>query len=152
MKPTPKLVFQSIPPFNGSDHDKLRLFVASWDFWPLSLILESINAGTSSIIVASDELGDWLGILMYSQQAEAAEILNIYVPPSWRTSGIGSALVTELCAQLQKCGCSSLYLEVRPSNFPALRLYRLFGFVEVGRRKRYYQDGEDALIMKRSLS
>jgi ribosomal-protein-alanine N-acetyltransferase len=42
---------------------------------------------------------------------------------------------------------ASLVLEVRQSNDEALRFYRAFGFVEVGRRKRYYKDGEDARVM-----
>jgi ribosomal-protein-alanine N-acetyltransferase len=42
---------------------------------------------------------------------------------------------------------ASLVLEVRASNAPAIRFYQGFGFVEVGRRKRYYKDGEDARLM-----
>ena len=44
-------------------------------------------------------------------------------------------------------GVTDITLEVRVSNDPAIALYRSFGFEEAGVRRRYYQDGEDALIM-----
>ena len=56
--------------------------------------------------------------------------------------------------QARHGGAESLLLEVRPSNAPALRLYRNFGFQEVGRRKGYYPAStgrEDALVMRKSL-
>jgi ribosomal-protein-alanine N-acetyltransferase len=45
----------------------------------------------------------------------------------------------------------ALVLEVRPSNKSACKLYQRLGFAEVGIRKRYYGDGEDALVLKLSL-
>jgi ribosomal-protein-alanine N-acetyltransferase len=45
-------------------------------------------------------------------------------------------------------GAQSSFLEVRESNLPAQEMYRKFGYVEVGRRKRYYRDNnEDAILM-----
>ncbi|MCS6997720.1 MAG: GNAT family N-acetyltransferase, partial [Casimicrobiaceae bacterium] len=46
----------------------------------------------------------------------------------------------------------SATLEVRVNNLAAQSLYRKFGFVEVGRRKRFYRDGEDALLMTKPLA
>ncbi|NVN31455.1 ribosomal-protein-alanine acetyltransferase, partial [Endobacter medicaginis] len=45
-----------------------------------------------------------------------------------------------------------LFIEVAAGNGPAIALYRGCGFVEVGRRRRYYPDGDDALVMVLSLS
>jgi len=47
---------------------------------------------------------------------------------------------------------ASLVLEVRSSNAPAIRFYERFDFIEVGKRKRYYKDGEDARVMMLPLS
>ena len=46
---------------------------------------------------------------------------------------------------------NSIILEVRKSNFPAINLYLKFGFSELGIREKYYNDGEDAIIMKREF-
>jgi ribosomal protein S18 acetylase RimI-like enzyme len=54
--------------------------------------------------------------------------------------------------ECQRVGARYLTLEVRPSNAPALGLYRGRGFDVVGVRPRYYSDnGEDALVMVKSL-
>ncbi|HEY6006742.1 MAG TPA: ribosomal-protein-alanine N-acetyltransferase, partial [Geobacteraceae bacterium] len=45
-------------------------------------------------------------------------------------------------------GAEFVSLEVRPSNQEAILLYTRLGFTETGRRKRYYQDGEDAILME----
>lgn len=47
-------------------------------------------------------------------------------------------------------GAQRVFLEVRPSNTPALALYHSEGFNEIGRRPRYYpaaQGREDAVVM-----
>ena len=49
-------------------------------------------------------------------------------------------------------GASSVYLEVRPSNLPAIELYQKLGFNEIGRRPKYYTDSkEDAVVMMKDI-
>lgn len=88
------------------------------------------------------------GVIVTWLLAEEAHIATIAVQPELRRGGIAARL---LCAALQALaaeGARTAALEVRASNEPALRLYRRFGFVEVGQRKGYYQDnGEDAILM-----
>lgn len=79
---------------------------------------------------------------------DEGHITNIAVHPSFRKKGIGSALVQSLINHSKDWGCNSLTLEVRASNTSAQNLYKKFGFVEEGIRKKYYQDNkEDAIIM-----
>ncbi|HEX4659528.1 MAG TPA: GNAT family N-acetyltransferase, partial [Streptosporangiaceae bacterium] len=64
--------------------------------------------------------------------------------------GTGSALLEELLAEAARRGCTEVFLEVRTDNMRAQRLYRRYGFVEIGIRKGYYQpSGADALVMRR---
>lgn len=80
------------------------------------------------------------------------EIANFAVSPEFRRKGIGRMLMHEVLSEAIKKGCTSLMLSVRESNLPALNLYKEFGFVEVGRRKRYYRFPiEDAIIMVKNL-
>ena len=53
--------------------------------------------------------------------------------------------------QAQALGVRTVYLEVGVRNQPARALYEAIGFEEVGRRRRYYANGEDALILRASL-
>ena len=76
-----------------------------------------------------------------------AEILTVAVDPDHRRRGAGRALVTGLVRALAGRGAEEVTLEVRVGNHAARDLYREVGFVTVGRRPRYYPDGEDALVM-----
>ncbi len=78
-------------------------------------------------------------------------INNLTVANAHRRHGLGRALLSHLIEVARHVDCSSAVLEVRPSNEAALRLYRSFGFDAVGRRPSYYGDGEDALLLGRSL-
>ena len=74
-------------------------------------------------------------------------INKIATHPVVRGEGHGRRLMEEAIAAAAARRAASLVLEVRASNAPAIRFYQGFGFVEVGRRKRYYKDGEDARLM-----
>ena len=77
-------------------------------------------------------------------------INNVAVDPRWRRRGIAGALIEAALEHGRVRGARRAFLEVRASNMAAQALYRRFGFVPAGVRKRYYaQPIEDAVIMKR---
>ena len=79
---------------------------------------------------------------------QAYELLNIAVHPEARRRGLGKRLMEWMFQQGIVEGVKTIWLEVRPSNRAARRLYRKMGFTEVGRRRRYYRDlDEDAILM-----
>ncbi|MFP5507132.1 MAG: ribosomal protein S18-alanine N-acetyltransferase [Gammaproteobacteria bacterium] len=89
-----------------------------------------------------------------SVAAGEAHILNLCVRAESQGQGLGAKMLGQLIALARRHGADTLLLEVRPSNLPALRLYRGLGFNEVGTRKNYYpaEDGrEDALILALAL-
>lgn len=91
-----------------------------------------------------------LGYVGSQTVLDSTDIMNVAVDPAKRGKGIAKALLTELEQQLRQQGVTSILLEVRPSNTPAVGLYTSLGFVQVGRRPRYYQNPrEDALILKK---
>jgi ribosomal-protein-alanine N-acetyltransferase len=66
----------------------------------------------------------------------------------WRGRGVGELMLVSLLRESQRRNAAFATLEVRVTNHVAQNLYTKYGFVEVGRRKRYYRDNnEDALIM-----
>jgi ribosomal-protein-alanine N-acetyltransferase len=84
--------------------------------------------------------------------ADEVHILDIAVHPAYRRCGIGKVLLQEILNEARGCGACSASLEVRVSNLPALALYHSLRFSPVATRRRYYENGEDALLMVCSLS
>lgn len=79
---------------------------------------------------------------------DEAHIATIAVHPAHRQRGIAKRLLAEMLKAAIERGARLATLEVREGNLAAQRLYRRFGFENVGRRPRYYMDNqEDAIIM-----
>lgn len=84
---------------------------------------------------------------------DQAELGNVAVARAWRKQGIGRSLVEEILRRVAGRGVQEVFLEVRPSNPDAQRLYRNMGFRLVGRRTNYYQQPtEDALVMRLAIT
>lgn len=79
---------------------------------------------------------------------DEGEIAHLAVAPATRSRGIGARLLAGLLDECVRRGARQVFLEVRRSNEPARRLYERAGFTEVGVRRRYYRDGEDAVTMR----
>ncbi|MFQ5585801.1 MAG: ribosomal protein S18-alanine N-acetyltransferase [Thermodesulfobacteriota bacterium] len=74
-------------------------------------------------------------------------ILNVAVHPDFRHRGIARELITFALCNMEEMGAHDLFLEVRLSNNVAIHLYESLGFREIGIRKGYYENGEDAKVM-----
>ena len=79
---------------------------------------------------------------------DEAELLTLAVLPGMRRQGVGSALVRAVAAEAAGRGAAHLFLEVSERNCAARALYAAVGFTQVGRRRRYYPDGSDALLLR----
>ena len=80
------------------------------------------------------------------------DMMNVAVTADFRRRGIGEQLVTALVEELKTIDSHCLTLEVRASNTSAQAMYEKLGFVEIGRRPRYYQNPkEDALILRKEF-
>ncbi len=79
--------------------------------------------------------------------ADELHVLDVATHPELRRRGYGRALMQQALAYAREHAIRHVLLEVRRSNTPAIRLYRDCAFFAMGIRKRYYQDGEDAVEM-----
>lgn len=81
-----------------------------------------------------------------------AHLLTIGIAQEFQRQGWGSALLGALLARAREAGAERILLEVRPSNAPALALYRRNGFTQIGLRRGYYpadnKGREDAIVME----
>lgn len=96
-------------------------------------------------------LGDnrLLGFAVIVTVEKQAELHNIAIEPQEQSKGLGSLFLTALVAGLPAT-VEQFYLEVRVSNYRAIRLYHQLGFNKIAERKDYYRNGtgrEDAIIM-----
>lgn len=92
-----------------------------------------------------DTLAGYLGVQF---GPDGGDIMTIATAPEFRGMGVGKRLLSAMMEKLAEKDLRWLTLEVRPSNAAAVGLYRALGFVEVGRRPRYYKKPtEDALLM-----
>lgn len=95
-----------------------------------------------------------LGYSVISVAVEECHLLNLCIAPSHQGQGYGRQLLRVILDLGKSLMAKTAYLEVRPSNTAALRLYLSEGFNEIAVRKRYYpssQGREDALILAKTL-
>jgi [ribosomal protein S18]-alanine N-acetyltransferase len=101
-----------------------------------------------------EEAGRTIGYAIMSQAGDEAHLLNLCLEAAARGRGLGSFMLEHLMQRARSEGVRVLYLEVRPSNVQAIRLYRRAGFARIGARRNYYRAAggrEDALVLARSL-
>ncbi len=101
--------------------------------------------------VARDARGGLVGYVFCAWAGGEVHVNKIAVSEAWRRRGMARRLMEDVLALAVRIRAEEIYLEVRPSNTPARRFYETLGFVEAGRRKTYYMDGEDALVMVYAL-
>lgn len=102
-------------------------------------------------VLAARADGSICGYVLGWNVGDEGELARIAVFQSFRGQGIGEMLVQAFIEELTQRGGRSIFLEVRRDNETANRIYRRCGFEEVGCRPKYYADGEDAVLMCRSL-
>lgn len=120
--------------------------------WTAGIIRDCLRAGYDCWLLVAD--GERVGYGIVSIAADEAHLLNICISPPHQGYGYGRQLLLGLVELARRRSVERIYLEVRPSNGRAITLYRTMGFLEVGRRPRYYpagDDREDALVMTMEL-
>lgn len=116
--------------------------------WSREHFVGEICSPVAFPLVAAMDDGEHAGYICPTLIIDEGEIRNVAVRPDMRGRGIGRLLVETVIEQFAAMGTAFVSLEVRPSNRVALELYESCGFKAVGRRRNYYENGEDALVME----
>ena len=116
--------------------------------WLRQHFTDELNSPYAFPLAAFDAAGRLVGFICPMQLLDEGHILDVAVDPALRGAGVGRFLVQQVLQDCRFGGASFVSLEVRESNVSAIGLYKKMGFIEVGRRKRYYENGEDALMME----
>jgi ribosomal-protein-alanine N-acetyltransferase len=91
------------------------------------------------------------GMILTRVTEDEAEVLTLAVAPEVRRQGVARALLEGAMEAAREQAARTMVLEVAIGNAAARALYGRAGFVEAGRRPRYYADGGDALILRARL-
>lgn len=97
--------------------------------------------------MATDLKEEILGYVNGMCVVDECEILNLFVKEPWRRQGIGRKLCNDFISKSKVYGCQKIFLEVRAANSAARLLYKQLDFEDNNIRKKYYDDGEDAVVM-----
>jgi [ribosomal protein S18]-alanine N-acetyltransferase len=120
--------------------------------WSDAIFRDCLRAGYYCCVAQLDHIV--LGYAIMSSGAGEAHVLNVCVAQDYRCRGIGTQLLWHLLEFAKGLGVADVFLEVRPSNTTAIRLYQTLGFTQIGMRRGYYQAAEgreDAVVLRRGL-
>jgi len=121
--------------------------------WGETIFRDCLRAGYYCCVAEIGHIVAGYGIM--SSGAGEAHVLNLCVAEQFRFRGIGSQLLEHLLEFAKSLRVSDVYLEVRPSNTVAIRLYQSRGFAQIGVRRGYYQavgGREDAVVLRKILA
>ncbi len=116
--------------------------------WTRGNFRDSLKSGYDCWVMECG--GELSGYAVLMVAAREAHLLNLSVAVDWQGKGYGRALLMHLIEIARSCEAEHVFLEVRPSNVAARRLYGDHGFQEITVRRGYYPSGparEDAILM-----
>jgi len=121
--------------------------------WTRGNFVDSLTAGYECRCLRNG--GELIGYFVLMVAALEAHLLNLSIAEKHQRRGHGSALLRDAADLGRRLGARNVFLEVRPSNSGAQKLYTRFGFRKIGTRRGYYpaQAGrEDAIVLTLPLT
>jgi ribosomal-protein-alanine acetyltransferase len=120
------------------------------DAWSEAAVLSEVEGpGRRAVVAVESETVIGYAVTMRSD--DLVDLQRIGVRPDDQRRGVASALLDEVLADAAAEGVDRVLLEVSAVNAAALAFYARADFVEIDRRRRYYRDGSDAVVMRRTL-
>ncbi len=118
------------------------------DPWTRGMLEEELRRA-GGIFIATGAVGDPAAFAIGWNVLGELHVLQVAVCPRLRRAGAGTRLMLEL--ERRAVGAEAAWLEVRSDNDAAIGMYGSIGYRQVGRRPRYYVDGCDALLLRKTL-
>lgn len=126
------------------------------DAWTEAQLQEELSGPGRRAWVVSGQLNERLvssvGYAITRTVGDIADLQRIGVHSEQQRNGVARALLETALSQAKDDGADRMLLEVSATNAAALGFYAAAGFVEIDRRPRYYKDGSDAIVLRKSLA
>ncbi len=116
--------------------------------WGAALIGAAIADPAQDVLLSTS--GDAYGVVRVVEKT--ADLDRIAAMPQARRQGTGRGMLAHLIDHAMRRGANRMLLEVAEDNAAALALYASAGFTQIHRRRQYYPDGTDAVIMELELT
>lgn len=113
--------------------------------WSHAMLMNELKNPLATYFVVENE-GKPLAYIGFYRILDEAHITNIAVRPDVRGQGIANSLLKYALDKIKELKIKRVTLEVNEKNTAAIALYEKFGFTEEGRRPKYYEGEDDALI------
>ena len=115
-------------------------------YWSESLLKYLFNISTTDSVWIFEVEKKIIGFLIEQRCFNEISILNVAVGKKYQNNGFGKKIVSQYLSILPND--SIVFLEVNINNFIARKIYTSLNFEKIGSRKNYYNNFEDALIMR----
>ena len=144
-----------VRPFTASDFDALWRIDAECYAPEIAYSRRTLRAflrlpGAECLV--AEEADAILGFILTDRDGPAGHIITLDVVPKARRGGVGTALLIAAHASLASHGVREVTLETSVLNQPAVAFWKRHGFRSCGLLPNYYENGEDAFWMAKSLS
>jgi len=118
------------------------------DPYPASILIDVYNLGAGFLVAQQDNMVVGY-IIFWIRYEDEGHIISLAVDKKYKKKGVGKELVGYAVNIFDKCNVREIKLEVRAENKGARKFYKKLGFSEKEIIKEYYEDGEDAVVMKK---
>lgn len=116
------------------------------EFWNANVLDKELENPLSDYIVAIEN-GEVVGYAGLWQPIDEGHVTNIVTKKDKRGNHIGSKMLEEIIKLAKNKNLKCVTLEVNEHNEAAIKLYKKYNFIEIGKRKKYYNNTDDAIIM-----
>jgi ribosomal-protein-alanine N-acetyltransferase len=120
------------------------------DAWSPAVLATGLTGEGRTAVVAEVD-GALAGYAVVAVAGDVADLERIAVAAAQRRAGLATALLDAARTRARAAGAERLLLEVSEANLGARAFYAAHGSVELGRRRGYYRDGADALVLELPL-
>jgi len=143
-------ILPKLRPMRASDIDRIMEIepVIYTHPWTRGNFEDSMRVGYSCWVIDCGGVVTGYGVLMIG--VREAHLLNLSIAPEWQRRGLGRTLLEHFVRIGRDSDAQQMFLEVRPSNASARRMYAGYGFRDISIRRGYYPAAggrEDAILM-----
>lgn len=121
------------------------------EFWSYQILKEELKSSFSEYIVAKNSNNIIVGFAGIKVILDEADLMNIVTRKSMRGNGIASKMLNYVIEYCKQNKIKVLNLEVNEKNDIAIKLYKKNNFKQIGLRKKYYKNTDDAILMANHL-